>query len=81
MRGGERASPSKGHTEINETNNYASSHTQFTPINLMSMFLNCEVAGVPGENPRIYGENMQTPHRKAPGRIQTRNPLAVRRQC
>jgi len=26
-----------------------------------------EEAEVPGENPRIHGENMQTPHRKAPG--------------
>ena len=26
-----------------------------------------EEAGVSGENPRIHGENMQTPHRKTPG--------------
>jgi len=25
-----------------------------------------EEARVPGENPCIHGENMQTPHRKAP---------------
>jgi len=24
-----------------------------------------EEAGVPGQNPRIHGENIQTPHRKA----------------
>jgi len=35
-----------------------------------------EEAGAPGENSCIYEENMQTPHRKAPARIQTRNPLA-----
>ena len=29
-----------------------------------------EEAGVPGENPRIHGENMQTPHRKAPGGVE-----------
>ena len=28
-------------------------------------------AGVPRENSRIHGENMQTPHRKAPAGIQT----------
>ena len=33
-----------------------------------------ETAGVPEENPRMHGENMQTPHR-------TWNPLAVRRRC
>ena len=33
----------------------------------MHVFGQWEEAGVPGENPRIHGENMQTPHRKAPG--------------
>jgi len=32
----------------------------------MHVFGRWEEAGVPGENPRIHGENMQTPHRKAP---------------
>jgi len=40
-----------------------------------------EEAGVPGENPHMHGENMQTLHREAADGIQTRNPLAVRRQC
>jgi len=31
----------------------------------MHVFGRWEEAGVPGENPRIRGENMQTPHRKA----------------
>ena len=30
----------------------------------MHVFGQWEEAGVPGENPRIHGENMQTPHRK-----------------
>ena len=30
----------------------------------MHVFGRWEEAGVPGENPRIHGENMQTPHRK-----------------
>jgi len=29
----------------------------------MHVFGRWEEAGVPGENPRIHGENMQTPHR------------------
>ena len=37
-----------------------------------------EEAGVSGENQRIHGENMQTPHRKAPAENGTGNPLAVR---
>jgi len=32
----------------------------------MHVFGQWEEAGVPGENPRIHGENMLTPHRKAP---------------
>ena len=40
-----------------------------------------EEAGIPRENPRMRRENMQTPHRKAPDEIWSRNPLAVRRQC
>jgi len=40
-----------------------------------------EEAGVPGENPRIHGENIQTPHRKAPCGDRIWNPLTVRRQC
>ena len=32
----------------------------------MHVFGRWEEAGIPGENPRIHGENMQTPHRKAP---------------
>jgi len=32
----------------------------------MHVFGLWEEAGVPGENPGIYGENTQTPHRKAP---------------
>ena len=32
----------------------------------MHVFGRWEEAGVPGENPRLHGENMQTPHRKAP---------------
>jgi len=39
-----------------------------------------EEAGVPGENPRIHGENMQTPHREAPAGSWTWNPLTVRRR-
>ena len=31
----------------------------------MHVFGRWEEAGVPGENPCIHGENMQTPHRKA----------------
>ena len=39
-----------------------------SPINLTRMFLGgWEEAKVARENPRIHGENMQTPHRKAPG--------------
>jgi len=30
----------------------------------MHVFGRWEEAGVPGENPRLHGENMQTPHRK-----------------
>ena len=47
----------------------------------MHVFERREKTGVPGENPRIHGESMQTPHRKALAGIQTRNPLAVRRRC
>ncbi|MEQ2248135.1 hypothetical protein ILYODFUR_016136 [Ilyodon furcidens] len=37
------------------------------PINLTLMFFGLwEEAGVPGENPRIHGENMHTPSRKNP---------------
>ncbi|XP_054613625.1 uncharacterized protein LOC129170266 isoform X3 [Dunckerocampus dactyliophorus] len=39
-------------------------------INLTCMFLGMwEEAGVPRENPHTHGENMQTPHRNALGRI------------
>jgi len=64
---GQVASPSQGHTETNETNNHPRSHSLLRTI--------LESAGVPGENPRIHGENMQTPHRKAPGGERTWNPL------
>uniref|UniRef100_A0A3Q3JVX1 G-protein coupled receptors family 1 profile domain-containing protein n=1 Tax=Monopterus albus TaxID=43700 RepID=A0A3Q3JVX1_MONAL len=37
-----------------------------------------EEAGVPGENPRKHGENMQTPHRKVLGGARTWNLRAVR---
>jgi len=47
----------------------------------MHVFRRWEEAGEPEENPRIHGENMQTPHRKAPGGSLTWNPLAVRHQC
>ena len=79
---GQVASPSQGHT-----NNNARSHSLLrtileSPINLTCMFSGqWEEVGVPRETPRIHGENMQTPHRKAPGGDRTWNPLAVRRQC
>ena len=47
----------------------------------MHVFGRWEEAGEPGENPRIHGENMQTPHRKAPVRSWTWNSLAVARWC
>jgi len=40
----------------------------------MHVFGQWEEAVVPGENPRIHGENMLTPHRKAPGGYRTCNP-------
>jgi len=43
-------------------------------------FLQWEEARVPEENARIQGENIQSPHRKAPVGIWTRNPLAMRQQ-
>ncbi|MEQ2305948.1 hypothetical protein AMECASPLE_003194 [Ameca splendens] len=39
-----------------------------------------EEAGGPGENPRMHGENMQTPCRKSPGR-NSQVLLAARQQC
>jgi len=35
-------------------------------------------AGVPGENSCMHGEDMNTPYRKAPDRIETTKLLAVR---
>ena len=46
----------------------------------MHVFGQWEEAGVPGENPRIHGENMPTPQGKAPAGVWTKNPLAVKRQ-
>jgi len=52
-----------------------------SPINL-HVFGLWEEAGVPRKNPRWHRENMQTLHRRAPPpRVQTRNHLAVRKQC
>ena len=78
---GQVASPSQGHTETNKpcTLTVTPRVNLKSLINLTSMFLGLwEEAGVPGENPRIDGESMQTPHRKTPTGILTRNPLAVR---
>ena len=80
---GQVTSPSQGHTE---TNNHARSHSHVTfletPINLTCMFVD---GGRKPEysdpNLLIHGENMQTPHWKAPGGDRTWNPLAVRRRC
>jgi len=72
---GQVASPSQGHTETNEI---AWIDVE-TPVNLAFTLLG--VVRKRGKNPCVHGENMQTPHRKAPARIQTRNPFAVRRQC
>ncbi|MEQ2302967.1 hypothetical protein AMECASPLE_011974 [Ameca splendens] len=41
------------------------------PINLFGVW---EEAGVPGENPLMHGENMQTPCRKTPGREHNPGP-------
>ena len=35
-------------------------------VPILHVFGLWEEAGVPGENPRLHGENMQTPHRKIP---------------
>lgn len=45
------------------------SYTHLPTANLRCQIfiLNWEEAGVPWENPRRHGENMQTPNRKAPG--------------
>ncbi|XP_054633161.1 chemokine-like protein TAFA-2 [Dunckerocampus dactyliophorus] len=40
-----------------------------------------EEAGVPGENPRTHGENMQTPHRNAQGRIEPRSSRSPGCSC
>ena len=43
----------------------------------MHVFGLWQEAGVPGENPRLQGENMQSPHRKAPVAIRTRRLEAM----
>ncbi|MEQ2159883.1 hypothetical protein GOODEAATRI_027838 [Goodea atripinnis] len=49
--------------------NHAHTHSHLErPINLTGMW---EEAGVPRENTRIYGENMQIPCRKTPGSHQS----------
>ena len=84
---GQVVSPSQGHTEKNETNNHPCSHSLLgsileSVINLTCMFFGrWEEARVPGQNPHIHRENMQTPHRKAPAGIWTTNLLAVRWWC
>ena len=59
------------------TNTYG----QFRLINWPDkhVFGSGEETGLPGENPRMHRENMQTPHRTARAEIQTPNLLAVRR--
>jgi len=61
---GQIASPSQGHTE---TNDRAHSHSLLRSIlescMHMHVFGQWEEARVPTENPRIHGENMQTPPR------------------
>ncbi|MED6244657.1 hypothetical protein ATANTOWER_020117 [Ataeniobius toweri] len=64
---GQVASPSQGNTETFRTNNHAHTHSHLRAIESHDSGL-WEGAGVPGKNPRIRGENMQTPCRKIPGR-------------
>ena len=44
-------------------------------VTVLCIFARWEEAGVPGENPHMHRENFQTPHRKAPAEIWTRNKI------
>ncbi|MED6263534.1 hypothetical protein CHARACLAT_005505 [Characodon lateralis] len=73
------ASPSQGNTGTYRTNNRAHTHSHLRAI-LETNLPKCHIfglweeAGVPGENPRMHGENMQTPCRKSPGRNSNPGP-------
>jgi len=68
---GQVASPSQGDIDANETHTHSQWQFRINNESNMHVFGWWEEAGVPGENPHIHGENMQTPHRKAPAGIPT----------
>ena len=78
---GQVASSSQGHTEIHNHTRSLLGTILESPINLTCMFLDSGRKPEYPERTHTYGENMQTPHRKAPARSWTGNPLAVRQRC